>query len=73
MKLYRTYMRVGLLTVTPLAALLLSPFAARAQKMTAGELVAKHLAAIGTSEARAAVKSRIMGGRVVFTIRSGAG
>jgi hypothetical protein len=73
MKSYRTYARRGLLAAAALTALFLTPFAARAQKMTPEELVAKHLASVGTAEARAAVKSRLMAGRVVLTLRSGTG
>lgn len=72
MKLHRTYARRGLLAAA-LSALFLTPFAARAQKMTPEELVAKHLASIGTAEARASVKSRLMAGRVALTLRSGVG
>lgn len=41
--------------------------------MTVDELVAKHLAAIGTPEARAAVKTRAVQGTVVFKIVVGGG
>ncbi|MBV8858876.1 MAG: hypothetical protein JOZ02_18235 [Acidobacteria bacterium] len=70
MKFYRTYARRGLLAAA-FSLLALTPFTARAQKMTPEELVAKHLAAVGTSEARAAVKSRLMAGRVTVTLRGG--
>ena len=44
------------------------------QKMTAEEVVAKHLESIGTAEARAAIKSRLILGTGVGTFRlSGAG
>lgn len=70
MKFYRTYARRGLLAAA-FSLLVLSPFTARAQKMTPEELVAKHLASVGTGEARAAVKSRLMQGRVTVTLRGG--
>ncbi len=41
------------------------------QKMTAEEVVAKHLASIGTAEARAATKSHIILGTAVATFRVG--
>ncbi|HEX8115784.1 MAG TPA: hypothetical protein VF521_00805, partial [Pyrinomonadaceae bacterium] len=72
MKLYRIRTRRGLLVAAAaLSALFLTPFAARAQKLTPEELVAKHLASIGTKEARASVKSRLMAGGVVLTLRGG--
>jgi hypothetical protein len=72
MKSYRTYARLGLLAAASLAAVLLAPSAARAQqKMTAEELVAKHLASVGTREALAANKSRLMQGQVTVTLKSG--
>lgn len=42
-----------------------------AQKMKPEELVAKHLDSIGTPEARAANRNRIMGGLVTLSIRQG--
>jgi hypothetical protein len=44
-----------------------------AQKLTAEEVVAKHLASLGTPEARAAVKSRVMQGTGLATVRIGGG
>ena len=44
-----------------------------AQKLTAEEVVAKHLESLGTAEARAAVKSRVMQGSVLATVRIGGG
>ncbi|SRR5258708_17032358 len=40
-------------------------------KLTAEEIISKHLESIGSSEARAAVKSRIIQGSVVATVRVG--
>ena len=73
MKLYRTNNWGRLAAFAALAALLLTPLTASAQKLKPEELVAKHLQSIGTAEARAAVKSRLMGGPVAFTLRSGVG
>jgi hypothetical protein len=44
-----------------------------AQKLKAEDVVAKHLDSIGTAEARAAVKSRVMQGTVLATVRIGGG
>lgn len=41
------------------------------EKMTAEQVVAKHLESIGSAEARAANKSRVMQGSVVATVRIG--
>lgn len=40
-------------------------------KLTAEQIIAKHLESIGTAEARAAVKSRVITGRAVSTMRIG--
>lgn len=45
--------------------------AAAAEKITAEEVIAKHLESIGSAEARAAVRSRIIQGSVVATVRIG--
>jgi hypothetical protein len=44
-----------------------------AQKLTAEDVVAKHLESLGSAEARAAVKSRVMQGSVLATVRIGGG
>ncbi|HEY6246508.1 MAG TPA: hypothetical protein VIX17_21315 [Pyrinomonadaceae bacterium] len=44
-----------------------------AQKLTAEDVVAKHLESLGTAEARTAVKSRVMQGSVLATVRIGGG
>lgn len=59
-----------------LAIALVAPFStiqpgAAADKMKPEEVVAKHLASIGTQEARAAVKSRIIQGTALATFRVG--
>ena len=47
------------------------PFPAlAADKMKPEEIVAKHLDAIGTAEARAAIKNRVIGGLIVTTLRA---
>ncbi|HYP54256.1 MAG TPA: hypothetical protein VEQ42_11980 [Pyrinomonadaceae bacterium] len=52
----------------------LAPAQAAAQKMTAEEVVTRHLDSLGTAEDRAAVKSRLMQGVVSLVLRSpGAG
>lgn len=52
--------------------LLLLPFhSTNAQKLTAEDLVAKHLNSIGTPEARTATKSLVAQGSVIATIRIG--
>jgi hypothetical protein len=51
----------------------LLPLNARGQALSAEELVAKHLAAVGSPEARAAVKSRVAQGNAVFKILVGGG
>lgn len=43
------------------------------QKMTAGELIAKHLETIGTADARAAVRTRVISGNCKYRFRSGIG
>jgi len=42
-----------------------------AQKLTAEEVIAKHLESLGSAEARASVKSRVMQGTVLATVRIG--
>ena len=57
-----------------LAALLLAacpPAGAEDEKRTPEELVAKHLASLGSEEARAAVKTRALAGAASFLIRLG--
>lgn len=48
---------------------LLLPSATRGQKLSADELIAKHLEAIGSAETRASVTSRIIAGTVAATFR----
>jgi hypothetical protein len=45
------------------------PICAKEPKLTSEELVSRHLASIGTPEARAAVKSRVAAGAAQWTIR----
>lgn len=56
-----------------LAALMGGASQAAAQKMKAEDVVAKHLEALGKEEARAPSRSRVAGGSIDFTIRSGRG
>jgi hypothetical protein len=49
------------------------PLISQAQSVTADELVGKHLAAIGTADARAAVKTRVVQGNAIFKILVGGG
>jgi hypothetical protein len=49
------------------------PHCAASDGMTADELIAKHLGAIGTPEARAAVKTRVARGSAVYKIVVGGG
>lgn len=51
----------------------LLPLNARGQGLSADELVAKHLAAVGSPEARAAVKTRVAQGTALFKILVGGG
>lgn len=44
-----------------------------AQKLKAEDVIAKHLESLGSPEARAAVKSRVMQGTVLATVRIGGG
>jgi hypothetical protein len=44
-----------------------------AQKLKPEEVIAKHLESLGSAEARAAVKSRVMQGTVLATVRIGGG
>jgi len=44
-----------------------------AQKLTAEEVIAKHLESLGNAEARASVKSRVIQGTVLATVRIGGG
>lgn len=55
------------------AALLGGASEAAAQKMKAEDVVAKHLEALGNAEARSPSRSRVAGGSIDFTIRSGRG
>lgn len=54
-----------------LAAAILLPASAGAQKLTVEDVVAKHVAALGTPEARAAVKSRVAQGTLRYEILNG--
>jgi len=47
--------------------------AAFAQKLTAEQVIAKHLESLGSAEARASVKSRVIQGTVLATVRIGGG
>lgn len=67
-------MRLKTLVLSAVGALLLAsvPASLRAEeKMKPEELVAKHLQAIGTPEARAAVKTRSLQGQVAMTVLMG--
>jgi len=46
---------------------------ALAQKLTAEDVIARHLESLGSAEARASVKSRVMQGTVLATVRIGGG
>jgi hypothetical protein len=46
---------------------------ALAQKLTAEDVIARHLESLGGAEARASVKSRVMQGTVLATVRIGGG
>jgi len=64
--------RLPAITVSLLCALVLSGSEGFPQaKITAAELVARHLEAIGTPEARAAIRSRAFNGTVRVTFRIG--
>src|SRR6476620_8038049 len=52
---------------------LLATSVALAQKLKAEDVVAKHLESVGSAEARAAVKSRVVQGSVLATVRIGGG
>jgi hypothetical protein len=47
--------------------------AAFAQKLTAEQVITKHLESLGSAEARASVKSRVIQGTVLATVRIGGG
>ena len=47
--------------------------AAFGQKLTAEQVIAKHLESLGSAEARASVKSRVIQGTVLATVRIGGG
>ena len=59
--------------VVIVALMLLGTSPALAQKLKAEDVVAKHLESLGTAEQRAAVKSRVMQGTVLATVRIGGG
>ena len=46
---------------------------ALAQKLTAEDVIARHLESLGNAEARASIKSRVMQGTVLATVRIGGG
>ncbi|MEW6207896.1 MAG: hypothetical protein AB1631_05985 [Acidobacteriota bacterium] len=48
-----------------------NPSLAQGKKMTAEEVVARHLESIGSAEARAAIKTRLVSGQLKFVIRTG--
>jgi hypothetical protein len=57
--------------LSSLSANLASPSPAQDKKMTAEEVVARHLESIGSAEARAAIKTRLVSGQLKFVIRTG--
>ena len=63
------FRRLTLMALMIGVASLLLPTAIRGQKLSADELIAKHLEAIGAAETRASVTSRIIAGTVVATFR----
>jgi hypothetical protein len=70
----RTLTRLSIISL--IAVLLAAPSIAMTggpapQKMTAEEVIAKHLEAIGTEEARSKIKSRVILGTAIGTIRVG--
>jgi hypothetical protein len=54
-----------------LIALTINPSTAQDKKVTIEELISRHLESIGSAEARAAVKSRVLGGPIKFVVRTG--
>jgi len=64
-------LRVALAVTTLLLSI--DPFPVRAADMKPDELVIRHLDAIGTAEARAATKTRIVQGTALFKIQVGGG
>jgi hypothetical protein len=56
---------------TTLVIVLFGPLAAQEQKLKVEELIQRHLAAIGSAEARAAAKTRLSGGEVIAVNRIG--
>jgi hypothetical protein len=68
-----TMARSAKLGLCMVGVLLLQAFPASAADMKPEELVAKHLDSIGTAEARAAAKSRVVQGKLVFRILVGGG
>lgn len=59
------------LAAAALVAALLAPLSSAADRVSAEDLTARHLESIGTAEALAAAKSRIILGTARFTFRSG--
>ncbi len=68
---YRRLRVSGLIVCALLFIALLGGASASAQKMKPEEVVAKHLDAIGTAELRAPTRSRVAGGSIDFSVRSG--
>jgi hypothetical protein len=61
--------QIGLIAMVLLAVAFASPASDKPPKLSADEIVAKHLDSIGTADARGAVKSRSAQGTVVFSER----
>ena len=61
---------IGFLTIVLAVLFLVNPSSSATNKMTAEELVARHLESIGTAEARASVTSRIIAGNSLVIFRT---